>query len=90
MSARPPQHVTALSVKGTRVTVECPNCWSKYDKCDEPARGARPLFHEYGIDPADGRRQVLIRSPHCAAGRFPTDKSQVAIHVTDDTLWVAR
>lgn len=87
-SARPPLHVAAVSVKENRVTFECPHCWSKYDRCDEPARGARPSFHEHGIDSAEGRTQVVIRAPHCHAGRFPTDKCQFAIHVTEDTLWI--
>lgn len=88
MSSRPPCHVDAASVKGNRVTFECPFCWSKYDKNDEPARGARPSWHEHGFDPADGRTQIVYRASHCQGGRFPRDKSGFAIHVTPDTLWV--
>ena len=83
-------HVNALRAKGTQVSFQCPYCWSKYDKYDEPTRAANPIIHEHGINSDDGRTQVLYRMPHCKAGRFPKGKFGFAIHVIETTPWAVR
>ena len=85
-------HIQALGVQGTVVTIECPHCWTKYDKYEEkPARFARRVLHEFGIDRSDLRQapasQTLYRAPHCQGGRFPEGKHGFAIHITSQTPW---
>jgi hypothetical protein len=73
-------NVIALNIDKVHFYYECPRCWSKYKKNEEPYKNSKHKIHIHGSG-NDFSNRIEHRISHCFKNNY-----NAIIHITDETI----